>query len=301
MELRQLKQLLVLAETLNFHRAAEKLHIAQPALSRSIRKLEEELGVELFERHPTGLRMTYAGAVVLRKAQRTLSCADEVRQAALDGQSGEQGVLRLGYVGSATYSLMPRLIRAFRLRYPRVETVIEESATTDLLKRLETYSLDVALVRYPTPEAPGVTLTLLSEDSFYLAVCADSAFATRPAISLKELADAPFILQSRTLAPASNAILMGALNDAGIQPHIVQEAVQLQSVLSLVECGLGVALVPGQVRAYLSPGVSLVPISDWPVHRKAGIALAAMADVDSATALNFIALAQATVKGESSA
>lgn len=292
MELRQLKQVLVLAETLNFHRAAERLHMSQPPLSSSIKKLEEELGVLLFERLPSGLRPTPACEIVLRNARRTLFFAEEIRRSAREGEKGEQGLLRLGFVGSATYSLMPRLIRRFRHEYPRVDLAIEESTTTELLRRLEEHSLDLALVRFPVFEPSSATITPLQKDNMVLAVSADSALAAHKKLSLTALAEEPFIIYSRTMVPAMYTLIMYAFQEAGIQPRIAQEAVQVQTILSLVESGLGAAMVPAAAKKYAGSGVVLIPIEGPPAHLKMGIALATLSDAVSPSARNFIDLAR---------
>ena len=295
MELRQLKQLLVLAETLNFRRAAERLHMAQPPLSTSIKKLEEELGVQLFERLTTGLKLTPAGAAVLRNARHTLFFAEEARRAAREGESGEQGLLRLGFVGSATYSLMPRIIRSFRRRYPGVDMAIEESTSIELLRRVEEHSLDVALVRFPVLGPTRATLTLLQPDELVAAVSTDSRLAAREAIAMTELEGEPLIVYSRTLVPTMHALTMQALHEAGVNPRVAQEAVQVQTHLSLVESGLGVAIVPAACAKYAGDGVRLLPFRPAPASFHVGIALATLPEAVSPAARNFIALAHATV------
>jgi DNA-binding transcriptional LysR family regulator len=292
MELRQLRQVLILAETLNFHRAAEKLHMAQPPLSTSIRKLEEELGVTLFDRLPSGLRLTPAGEVVLRNARRTLFYSEEVRRAAREGEAGEQGMLRLGFIGSATYSVMPELLRTYRRQYPGVDLAIEESTTVELLSRLEDHSLDVALVRYPVLEPTNAELTLLQRDHFMLAVSTDSPLAAQADIALSELWDVPFIMYSRTRVPSMHMLITCALHGAGIKPRIAQEAVQVQSILSLVDSGLGVALVPNNAVKYAGTGVRLLRLRDWPMQQAMGVALATLPDAMTATASNFVAVAR---------
>lgn len=296
MELRQLRQVIVLSETLNFHRAAEQLHIAQPPLSTSIKKLEEELGVLLFERLNTGLRLTAAGEVVLKHAKRTLFFADEVRRAARDGATGEQGLLRIGFVGSATYALMPQIIRGFRRQYPRVDLVIEESTTMDLLRRVENHSLDLALVRYPVLAPTAALLTVLQLDHLVLAVSADSAFAQRSEIAIAELDGEAVIAYSRTLVPTMHMLTMQMFQDAGVQPHIAQEAVQVHTILGLVESGLGVALVPAVVKRYASNGVRFIPLTNMPSKYTVGIAMATLADALTPAARNFIAVAHAAAQ-----
>ncbi|MDT4826577.1 HTH-type transcriptional regulator BenM [compost metagenome] len=298
MELRQLKQVLVLAETLNFRRAAEQLHIAQPPLSTSIKKLEEELGVLLFERLPSGLRLTPAGEVVLRNARRTLFYAEEIRRSAREGESGEQGRLRIGFVGSAAYSLMPRIIRRFSQHYPRVELQIEEATTNGLLRRLDEYSLDVALVRFPVLEPCTAQVTLLKQEKLLLAVSSDSPFAGRTEIALAELDGQAFIDYSHSLVPGMHALTSYVFQEAGIAPRIVQEAVQVQTILGLVEAGLGVALVPDAVPRAGS-AVELIPLQGVSDRLLVGTALAVMPDAISATARNFIEQARLVVEAGS--
>ncbi|QUN32762.1 LysR family transcriptional regulator (plasmid) [Cupriavidus sp. KK10] len=292
MDLRQIKQALVLSETLNFHRAAERLHMAQPPLSTAIRKLEEELGVTLFERLTSGLRLTPVGETVLRQMRNTLFFADEIRRAASEGERGEQGKLRVGFVGSAVYSLMPRLIRIFRQQYPRVDLVIEESTTVELLRRLEEHSLDVALVRYPILERTSADVLLLQPDPMVLAVSADSPLSARHSVDLPELGATPFIVYSRTLVPAMHAMTMLAFHEAGIQPPVVQEAVQVPSILALVESGLGVALVPATAARQAGEGVRLIPLTGMPSRMDLGIALVALPETVNATTRNFVAIAR---------
>lgn len=295
MELRQLRQVVVLSETLNFSRAAERLHMAQPPLSTSIKKLEEELGVQLFQRLSTGVKLTPAGEVVLRHARRTLFCAEETLRAGREGESGEQGLLRLGFVGSATYSLMPRVIRAFRRRYPRVEPVIDESTTIDLLRRVEEHAIDVALVRFPVMEPTAAQLTLLQPERMMVAVSADSPLAAHDSVSLAALAEQPLIIYSRERVPGMHAFVMQAYAAAGVQPRVSQEAVQVQHFLGLVESGLGVAFVPESVGRHLSASLRLLSLEPEPTAFRVGLALACMPDALTPTARNFIDVARATV------
>ncbi|MGB3432096.1 LysR family transcriptional regulator [Achromobacter sp.] len=301
MELRQLKQLLVLSETLNFHRAAERLHMAQPPLSTAIKKLEQELGVQLFERLPAGLRPTPAGQVVLQYARTTLFYAEEIRRAAREGASGEQGVLKVGFVGSSTYSLMPRLLSEFRKDYPRVDLIIEESTTVDLLRRLDAHTLDVALVRFPVLEPTAARVTLLQPDHLMLAVPAGSRYAESADVALSELADEPFIGYSRTHVPGMHALVMYAFQQAGVVPRIAQEAIQVQTILSLVESGLGVAIVPAVARRQAGSNVRLVNVSQLAETIKVGIALAVHPDNATPTTANFVEMACRLMRPETAA
>lgn len=295
MELRQLRQLIMLGETLNFRRAAERLHMAQPPLSTSIKKLEDELGVQIFERLPTGLKVTPAGQLVIKHAHHTVFSAEQIRRAAREGESGEQGTLRLGFVGSATYSLMPQIIREFRMRYPNVDTVIEESTTVDLLRRVQSHAIDLAIVRFPVLEETDAALTLLRAESMVAAVSVDSPFAERDSIALAELADEALILYARDRVPTMHAIIMQAYAEAGLHPRIAQEAVQVQQCLGLVESGLGIAFVPETSARYSGSGIRLIQVQPLPTAFRIGLGLACMANQLTPTARNFMAIAQASV------
>lgn len=302
MELRQLRQLLVLAETRNFHRAAERLHMAQPPLSTSIRKLEEELGVVLFERRPGALQLTDAGARVLPMARRAVQCADQITSTATECGSGTLGRLSLGFVGTATYSLLPRLIPPFRQQHPRVDLVLRESTTTELMRQLSARSLDVALVRWPVFEPRGdIALRLLETDGWVLAVHAESPWTAKSGVDLSELGDEAFIGFSPTLVPAMHAVCVLAWRAAGIQPRVAQEAIQVQTMFSLVASGLGVAMVPAVAASHAGRGVALLPLRGVPETLSVGLALATHADNDDAPTRRFVELALQVTRGQAAA
>lgn len=287
MELRQLRQALVLAETLNFHRAAEQLNMTQPPLSTSIKKLEDELGVLLFERLPSGLRLTTAGEAVLRNARSALFFAEQMRRAAGEGEAGERGQLRLGFVSTAAYGLLPRILRSFRERYPQVELLLEEGVGGDLLRRLDDHELDVALVRYPLVQDCTAQITMLQREHLVLAVRHDSPLAARPSVDLAELANEAFIISSQQRSPSMHALMLQAFEEAGICPRIVQQAAQISTVLGLVESGIGVAMIPASASGYVGPQIRTVALSSQADRLVSGIALAMRADTHSATARNF--------------
>src|SRR5690606_26696628 len=149
MDFRHLKQFVVLAETLNFRKAAEKLHMSQPPLSVSIRKLEAELGVELFLRGKDGVKLTESGEAALADARRALFHAGQFKQAAVAASTGEGGVLRVGFVGSATHAILPDILSRFRQRYPKVQLVLREATSIRIVQELADESLGVGVVRVP--------------------------------------------------------------------------------------------------------------------------------------------------------
>jgi DNA-binding transcriptional LysR family regulator len=250
MRLQQLRQFVMIAETLNFRRAAERLNMAQPPLSISIRKLEAELGAPLFTRGPQGVRLTSEGAAALNDARQALLHADHVVRIVRETGTGERGKLQLGFVGSATYRLLPRLLRAFRRQYPLIDVSLVESRTADLLSNVDSGALDVALVRTPVLQDGRADIVDLETDSLCVAVPKDSRFAQRKSCHLADFKDEPFVIYSRESVPSMHALTMVACQEAGFLPRIAEEAAQLQTILCLVESGLGVALVPGVIAQH---------------------------------------------------
>jgi len=287
----------MLAETLNFTRAAERLHMAQPPLSASIRKLEEELGVLLFDRLPQGVRLTAVGEAVLQHARLALFHAEQVRSTAREGAAGAAGVVRLGINGSSSYELVPRLMQAFRAEYPKAVVDVHESTSGELLRRVETRALDLAIVAHPVPHGTTAEVALLRHERLMLAVRADAPLAERTEVTLAELATEPLIIHSRTHAPHMHEIVVRAFRQAGVQPRIVQEAVQVGSMLGLVEGGMGVAFVSGSLAGHISARVKLLALTGPGAQMQVGTALAFLPAALTPTARNFVALARRLVGG----
>ncbi|HEY4547414.1 MAG TPA: LysR family transcriptional regulator [Pedomonas sp.] len=286
MDLRQLLYFTTLAETLNFHRAAERLHISQPPLTVAIRKLEEELGAPLFVRGPRGVSLTAAGEAALEAARATLSHADHVRHAVREGSLGERGRLQVGFVGSATYELLPKLIPLFRRRYPNVDLVLEEGASIDIVRKIRSHQLDVGIVRLPLLELTQLDTQVIEMDELVVAVPMSSPLAQRRSLPLSQLAAEPFILFTRI--SVMHAIILMACHNAGFVPKVAQEAAQVHTIMSLVQSGLGVALMPSKATRYVPEGVKLLRLAD-PIRIETGVALSR--ETASPFALNFQALA----------
>lgn len=282
MELRQLKQFVAVAEALSFRRGAERLHMAQPPLSVAIRKLEDDLGVELFERRGRTIRLTVAGHEALRAVRRCLADADEIRNATLRAAQGESGLLRIGFVGSATFSLLPRLLPRFRKRHPGIELELRESTNEEMLSMVENERLDVGLVRFPTVSVGRVQFQLVERDVFHVVMPKGHPLARGKAVTMEALSREPLIAYAHTKVPGLHAMVMLAFQQAGLSPRPVQEATQVQTVLCLVESGLGVALVPSVSARYASRNLVFRPIRGLPRSTDIGLAIAFHADTESA-------------------
>lgn len=274
MNLRQLRQFVTLAETGNFHRAAEMLHMAQPPLSVSIRKLEEEMGEALFERRSTGVFLTTVGEAMLADARLTLFHAEQCRQAVMDARQGQGGLLRMGIIGSATYALLPELIPSLRERFPKIELELTEATSSEILDGLVSRRFDVGFVRYPVLHPAPFELLPMDRDDFVLAVSEHSPLAAHDAIALSDAARQPFIMYPRDKVPSLSALALMRCQLSGFTPRVAQEAMQVQTIMSLVASGLGVGLVAGVARLVMPRGVKCLALTDNPPGFHVGIALA---------------------------
>ncbi|MDD2545488.1 MAG: LysR family transcriptional regulator [Burkholderiaceae bacterium] len=283
MELRQLRQFVAVAEHLNFRRAAEQLHMAQPPLSVAIRNLENELGADLFVRQGRGIELTEAGHAALQAARRCLDGAKDIASVVRQATDGATGQLRMGFVGSAMFSVMPRLLPAFRKRYPGVQLVLRETTNLQALRQLETRDIDIALVRYPTTHLGTLTYELVERDTLWAALPADHGLARKRKLTLAQLAQEPLIDYATTQVPGLHALVAFAFQQAGLSPQVVQEAIQVHTVLSLVQSGLGVALVPSVAQQLAPRGVHFRPVTDIPPTPVMGIAMAFQASHAPAT------------------
>jgi len=288
MELRQLLYFTTLAETLNFRRAAERLNLSQPPLTVAIRKLEEELGTALFVRSSRGVTLTAAGEVALRHARSALIETEQLRQAVVEGSSGERGRLAVGFVGSAIYALLPRLIRLYQEHYPKADLVLEEATSTDIARRILERRLDVGLVRLPLLDTQAIETHVVERDELVVAVAVANPIAHNDILPLDALKHEPFILYTR-VSILHTTILM-ACHRAGFVPRIAQEAAQVYTILSLVQSGLGVALVPSRATRHVPEGVKLLRLEQaQPID--AGVVLPR--EAATPLARNFLALALA--------
>ena len=273
MELRQLRSFVVVAEEMNVGRAAARLHLTQPSLSRQIATLERDLGVELFARVRRRFVLTAAGATFLAEAQDLLRRSDEAVRAAQRTQRGELGTLRLRFVQSATHEALPRLLGAFRDAYPEVVLDLETMTTLRQTEALRDGRIDVGLLRPNAPApieggrkrgstaaggagdhspsvgtvvvelGPGLASRAVSADPLVAVLPARHRLARRQRIRLAELADEPFVFYSRPSGPAVHDTIVGFCRAAGFVPRIEQEAADVQTIVSLVAAGLGVSLL----------------------------------------------------------
>jgi DNA-binding transcriptional LysR family regulator len=291
MDLRRIRHFVVLAETLNFRRAAERLDMAQPPLTVSIQKLEADLGTKLFTRESSGVALTPVGRAILVEARKLLFHGNQLRETAKNALDGTGGVLQIGFVGSATYGPLQKLLPLFRAECPGVELILHEATSVDVLQQLEDQRLDIGLVRVPLLQASRATLVQLEHDEYIAALPRGNALANKGLLKLSDMAGESFVMYASSHAAGLHSTSMLACQLAGFLPHVAQEATQIQTVLALVESGLGVALVPSVMKRFVSEKIVYRPFIDFPSAAAIGLALAYMADTESPAANKFRAIA----------
>lgn len=243
-ETRQLRYFLALAEEMHFGRAAERLGIAQPPLSHQIKKLECDLGVQLFRRTSRVVELTEAGSQLLPEARMIVERVDAFSAVAQQYSQGIGGRLHVGAVSPALDTFLPPLIMEMRSAYPNVRLTIREMRTSEQLYRLDTGQLDIGFIRHFRQDLKQYEARLLRRDAYVLAVHREHPLAKRKQIRLSSLDQAPMIMAPRDLRPELHDSIIACLRHAGANVHIVQEAPSKRTELALVAAGIGHALVP---------------------------------------------------------
>ena len=269
-DLRQWRYFVTVADERHFGRAAERLSMTQPPLSQAIRALEEALGVALFVRTKRSVALTAVGAALLPDVRRLLASADALPPLARRLARGEAGSLSLAFVSTADYGLLPSLLRAFGARYPQVRLQLAEATSDVQIDELVAGRIDAGLVIPPVPPRHAAGLSYLPVVREPLVVAMPAAAAPDgpedEPVHLADLAALPLVIFPRRLAPGFYDIITGCYGAAGETPHIGQEAIQMQTIVSLVSAGMGVALVPQSLRNLRRTGVVYRPlVGDAPV------------------------------------
>lgn len=288
MELRHLRYFVAVGDELNFGRAALALHIAQPPLSRAIRALEAELGATLFDRGTRGVRLTGAGAALLPEARRLLRDAEAFRDGARQYAAGAAGTLSIGFVSTAAYNVLPRIVPAFRARRPGVRLALREATSDVQPAALASGDLDVGFL-IPGSRDPALAYAPLHREPLMAALPARRRWPVR--VSLRSLAGEAFILFPREVAPELHDAIVALCRKAGFAPRIGQEAIQMQTIVSLVAGGMGVSLVPASLEHMRRDGVVYRPLAERGPRVEIGLAWRA-AD-DSPLTRAFVAEARA--------
>jgi DNA-binding transcriptional LysR family regulator len=261
MELRHLRYFVAVAEELHFRRAAERLYVAQPAVSEQIRKLEAELGVQLFERSKRAVELTDAGAALLDEARRVLACADVACSAARAADRGPAMRLRIGYSPAALPGAVPRALRQMAIALPSAETRFVTASARRLVDDVRERRLDAAIVTLPI-RADGLRLTPLTAEKAIVALPASDARAVAPTLNLDRLSPSRLVVPPRDPDPSLYDTVVALCRGAGIAPTLVEAAEPRRDALLLaVAAGGGMAILPASAGEHSAlPGVRTVEL-----------------------------------------
>lgn len=264
MELRQLRYFIAVAEELHFRRAAARLHISQPPLSQQIASLEDELGCRLLNRTRRRVELTAAGEAFLRDARAMLDELDVAVATVHRIETGQAGLLRVNFVGSALLSIVPGIVQRFRRARPDVEIELRERSTVEQLRALNAGVVDVGLVRPPIETDGALATEVVVRERTVAAIPSGHPLAKLSRVPLRRMAAEPLVLFPRDQAPGFHDLLTGRLAATGTSPHVVQYAPEMLTIIGLVAAGIGVSPVPASLAHLALDGVTYRPLIGAP-------------------------------------
>jgi DNA-binding transcriptional LysR family regulator len=261
MELRHLRYFVVVAEEQNVTRAAERLHLSQPPLSRQIRDLEEELGVELFRRTAKSLALTEAGKTFLGEARAVLLRADQAVDAARAAANKCQGSLRVGYAPSLTARFLPQALRAFGAEFPAVHVTLHDLSTQECMQKLAARKLDLALTIEPVDRlGKGMRFEKIAAHGVFCALGTTHPLARKRSVRLAGLAGESFVIYAEDEYPEYVVWLRKVCRAAGFRPRIIGEYDGVTGLITALESGGGVALVAETLKCLSGPRLAFLPL-----------------------------------------
>jgi len=268
MELRHLRYFVSVGEEQHFGRAAARLHVAQPALSRQIQDLEREMGFLLFDRLPRGVRLSAAGKLFLSDARRILQDVDEARRRAERIALGKAGTLRIGIAMALSWhGMVVESFREFRRHQPDAELVLHHLLSIDQVEAVLSGRLDAGFAAAITPWNNDLAHWEFAQDRILLAVPKGHPLTKRGKIRLRDLRDMPFIWFRRSANPSFDNQLMRECARGGLSaPRIIQEATDRDTIVGLVQCRIGIAWLTESIRWHCPRGVVLLPVADMNVR-----------------------------------
>jgi LysR family transcriptional regulator, benzoate and cis,cis-muconate-responsive activator of ben and cat genes len=262
-EFRHLRYFVILAEELHFRRAALRLHISQPPLTRQIQQLEQELGVTLFERKGRGIDLTQAGAVFLDDARNILLLLDQAVEKSQLTEKGLIGRLDIGIFGSAIFDLFPSVVPPFRALFPKINVSLHDMNKSEQIKALRDRRLSVGFIRFVWDEL-DLAKELVSVAQLYVACPANHNLARLDEIRVSDLDRQPLILYPKAPRPSFIDRVVSLCRDEGFEPFLEQEVDDVITAVALVSSGQGIAIVPEAVRNFSMPGVVYRPMQRLP-------------------------------------
>jgi DNA-binding transcriptional LysR family regulator len=266
MELRHMRYFLAVGEELNFRKAAERMHIAQPSLSVQIQQMEDEIGTPLLDRNTHQVTLTAAGSEFLDSCRRLLREVDDSKQRALRIARGEWGQLSIGFVPSLGYRLLPETLRAYRTKFPDVALQLREMDTSRQIRAIEDHRLDLGFIGLgqSSEKLTHLQIVPVAAERLFAAVPQDHPLAKNAnrmrGVALHSLANEQLLLADPQSAPLFNPWLKVLCQQAGFQPNVVQESGQPITVLNYVAAGVGITILPAQYRSLVTAGVCFLPL-----------------------------------------
>lgn len=295
MELRHLRYFATVAEHLNFTKAAARLRVAQPALSRQIRDLEDELGVQLLERGPRAVKLTEAGAAYLTEARAILERSDEAAKLVRAVARGERGEIHVGYAPSLTAELLPCTLHAFHNQAPGVNVKLHDLSSEEMLAGLREGKLHLSLVARPSARTLGaLKFELLREYPLCVALPPAHRLAQAKIVGLRELAAETLVGYSRAEYPEYHAMLVELFGQVGATPRVGEEHDSASSLIAAAEIGRGLALVPACLGVLAGSRLKFRPLTPAPTP----VQLGAVFDAQRlpASAAKFLAAARSAAQ-----
>lgn len=271
MELRHLRYFVAVAEELHFRKAAERLHIVQPALSKQISLLEAELGVRLLDRDRRHVSLTSAGRAFLEDAQAVVSRADGAKARALAIGNGGLGEFSIGFIQPALADLVPRSLRRFRDHYPEVTIRISEMPSKRAIDEVANRTIHCAFTRLPVPDRPDISHEVVSRQEVVLAVPDSHRLAGQESVELIEVAGDDLIFIDRRVERELHDYYVAACSQAGFSPQIAHRVNSTSIAIGLVASGLGICFVPASAALHPQHGISLVRIRSDPPRLTIGL------------------------------
>jgi DNA-binding transcriptional LysR family regulator len=271
LDLNQLNCFVAVAEELHFGRAAARLFMTQPPLSRQIQLLEQSLGVKLFERTSRSVRLTTAGHVFLGDATRLLHLAEQAASSARRASRGETGRVTLGFTSVAGFQLVPQLVVAAQKALPNIDVVLKEMVSVALLESLAANTLDLAFVR-PLPARQVLECRTVLSEPLMIALPGDHPLAEREQIRLEDMNGLPFVMYSPTEGKYFYSLITALFGASGIVPDYIQHLDQTHTILALVRTGMGVSIVPASAAQLHFDNVVFRPLWRDDIHAETTMA-----------------------------
>lgn len=271
METRLLKYFSVLAEELHYGKAAKRLHISQPPLSRQIMDLEADLGVRLFNRTKRNVQLTAYGKYLKGESDRLFNQLEVIRNHLQLMKNGAEGQIKIGYVGDFMHSIFPDILSELKQEYPKIDTTLLESDTESQISALRTGLLDIGFIRTPI-EVKDIVINPIYKETFSLILSKSHPLSSSKKIPLKKLADEPYIgFSPKCPPPLSNSVMNICIKE-GFAPKVIHRALQINSIVKLVENNVGYSIIPIGPKAVFKENVKFFELKNYPERAEISLA-----------------------------